>query len=84
LSLNGLLLFAVFLIMYQMKVKSGSYVIVFLLWYGCVRFVLDFYRVADIHYWGLTPAQFASLTMVVICAYLFLRLHLKNAKVVSR
>ncbi|MFH1142084.1 MAG: prolipoprotein diacylglyceryl transferase [Candidatus Uhrbacteria bacterium] len=81
LSLNGLILFLIFLLMYRLKAKPGSYAIVFLLWYGAVRFILDFYRLADLRYWGLTPAQFASLIMVVLGLYLALHWYLKRVKV---
>jgi len=80
LSLNGLILFLIFLLMYRFKAKSGSYAIVFLIWYGAVRFILDFYRIADITYLGLTPAQFASIAMVLTGFYLTLHWYLKRAK----
>tara|TARA_Y100000031_G_C8153935_1_gene353675 strand:+ start:120 stop:887 length:768 start_codon:yes stop_codon:yes gene_type:complete len=83
LSINGLILFLFFLLLYRLRVKPGTYAIVFLLWYGLVRFVLDFYRLADIQYLGLTPAQFASLAMITAGLILFLRLHLKRVNLSS-
>ncbi len=71
LSLNGLILFLVFLWMRKKQVGYGAYTIVFLIWYGLVRFLLDFIRatnggIIDVRYFGLTPAQFMSIAMVVL------------------
>ena len=68
LSLNGLILALVFLWMFKRKVKTGSYIVVFLIWYGVVRFFLDFLRatdgsIVDVRYLGLTPAQYFSIAM---------------------
>lgn len=70
LSLNGLVLFLVFLLMARKKVSSGWFLIVFLIWYGIVRFFLDFLRatdgsIVDTRYAALTPAQYLALVMVV-------------------
>ncbi len=67
LSLNGLLLFLVFLLF--PKKSPPFYLILFLIWYGLVRFFLDFLRatdgvIVDTRYWFLTPAQYVSLVMV--------------------
>lgn len=43
---------------------------VFLLWYGAIRFFLDFLRTADSTYWGLTPAQYLSIGMVLAAFFL--------------
>lgn len=69
LSLNGLFLFLVFLWMRRKKRPVGSYLSVFFIWYGIVRFILDFYRatdgvIVDSRYFGMTPAQYFSLLMV--------------------
>lgn len=70
LSLNGLLLFVTFLVLLKRKAKTGTFLAVGLVWYGVVRFGLDFLRatdgvVVDARYFGLTPAQYASIAMVV-------------------
>jgi len=78
LSLNGLVLFFIFMLMYRLRARQGSYAVVFLLWYGTVRFILDFYRAVDMTYIGLTPAQFASLGMIIAGLILFLRLRQKH------
>ncbi len=68
LSINGLLLAFVFLWMFKKKVKTGSYIVVFLIWYGFVRFFLDYLRatdgvIVDVRYGGLTPAQYFAIAM---------------------
>ncbi|MFH1433976.1 MAG: prolipoprotein diacylglyceryl transferase family protein, partial [Candidatus Uhrbacteria bacterium] len=78
LSINGLLLFIAFLIMKKLGVREGTYTAVFLLWYGAVRFVLDFFRategtVADARYLGLTPAQYAAIVMFSLGIYVLVR-----------
>jgi len=71
LSINGLILFLLFLWLARKQVKTGTYLIVFLGWYGVMRFFLDFLRatdgaIVDTRYLGLTPAQYASLVMVAL------------------
>lgn len=77
LSLNGLAMFVAFLFMSRRKVREGSYLVVFLVWYGAVRFLLDFLRaydgaIVDARYLGLTPAQYFSLAMIVFGGCLLL------------
>jgi phosphatidylglycerol---prolipoprotein diacylglyceryl transferase len=50
--------------------------IVFLL-YGPVRFLMDYLRVADVVYWGLTPGQYFSAVMT-LAGIAFLRRGLKR------
>lgn len=71
LSINGLVLFLIFLILLKKKVKQGTFIIVFLLWYGVIRFLLDFLRahdgnMVDTRYYNLTPAQYASILIFVL------------------
>ncbi len=66
LSLNGLVLFLIFLVLRRTHLKKGTYIVAFLLWEGATRFFLDFYRatdgaIVDARYGGLTPAQYVSL-----------------------
>ena len=35
--------------------------------YGVVRFAVDFQRADDLRHFGLTPAQWATLTLVLVC-----------------
>jgi phosphatidylglycerol:prolipoprotein diacylglycerol transferase len=76
LSLNGLVLFLVFLWLLKRKVHPGTFVIIFLVWNGIARFILDFWRadqgaIIDARYWGMTPAQYASVVMVGVGIYLW-------------
>jgi len=76
LSINGLLLFIAFLLMTKQKVKSGVLISTFLIWYGVVRFGLDFLRetngvMADTRYLGLTPAQYFSILMLALGIWWF-------------
>lgn len=41
--------------------RHGSFLLTFIALYMPVRFLLDFLRVSDVHYAGLTPAQWAAL-----------------------
>ncbi|HLD21062.1 MAG TPA: prolipoprotein diacylglyceryl transferase family protein [Patescibacteria group bacterium] len=52
-----------------MGAKTGTYIVVFLIWYGVVRFLMDFLRatngdIVDTRYLSLTPAQYAAIVMV--------------------
>ncbi len=65
LSLNGLAMSLVFLFLAKKRAPVGSYIAIFSIWYGAVRFFLDFYRAADVKYWGLTPAQYMCIVLVL-------------------
>ena len=65
LSINGLVLAVIFIILARKKRPVGTYIAVFTIWYGCVRFFLDFYRIIDVRYGGLTPAQYFSIGLAV-------------------
>jgi phosphatidylglycerol:prolipoprotein diacylglycerol transferase len=64
LVLNGVILFLIFL---YLRVKLTSRYIIFipvyLLWNGLVRFILDFNRILDSRFFGLTAAQWLGLVM---------------------
>lgn len=85
LSLNGLILFLVFLIMLRKRVQNGMFIVVYLVWYGLVRFLLDFFRayeeaIVDTRYLGLTPAQYFSVLMVLVGIMLFIRLRKRHGR----
>lgn len=65
LSINGFILALFFFVMQKKERQTGFYAQVFLIWYGGVRFFLDFYRIVDTRYYSLTPAQYFSLIMLV-------------------
>lgn len=64
LSINGFLMAVVFWLMSRRKLPVGAYLTVFAIWYGAVRLWLDFYRIADARFWGLTPAQYIAVLMI--------------------
>lgn len=63
LSLNALVMALVFLWLARKPRPTGFYLAVFSLWYGAVRFFLDFYRLEDARWLGLTPAQYFCLAL---------------------
>lgn len=78
LSINGLVLFLLFLWLVHRQAKMGTYIVVFLIWYGTVRFFLDFLRatngaIVDIRYFSLTPAQYLAIVMVIGGVWLYLK-----------
>lgn len=86
LSINGLVLFLVFLLIRKYKSEKlfvGFYGVMFFIWYGAVRFWLDFYRaedlpgVSDARYFNLTPAQYLSIVMLVAGIYFLFKLKKK-------
>lgn len=73
LSLNGALLFLVFLWLRHLKPQrfEGAYLSLYMMWTGASRFVLDFLRTTiqdspltgDPHWLGLTPSQYFSVVL---------------------
>lgn len=64
LSINAFLMAIVFLFLARKPRPVGTYIAIFCIWYGVMRFVLDFYRAIDIRYFGLTPAQYLCVLLV--------------------
>lgn len=64
LSLNGFMLAFVFWLMSRRRLPTGAYLAVFMVWYGLVRFGLDFWRLNEVRYGLLTPAQYFCLIFV--------------------
>ncbi len=65
----------VFFLLRKKKHKEGFFASILLVYYGIVRFILDFWRATDIihadaRYAGLTPAQYISIAMVAYGVYL--------------
>lgn len=59
----------VFLLLDRRPRPPGFYVIVFLLLYAPARFGLDFLRLSDARYFGLTPGQYAGLAVFITALY---------------
>lgn len=75
LCLFDFLFFATFLILMRKPRKDGFYLALFMVVYGPVRFLLDFLRVLDTRYFGLTPAQYGSIGLFICGLLLFGRLY---------
>ena len=78
LSLNGLILFGLFLLLARRNAKVGTYVVTFLVWKGIARFLLDFLRatdgpIVDVRYFGFTPAQYVTVLMLALGVWLFFK-----------
>lgn len=73
LSLNGLLMFLVLCSLRNRFKKPGQLFIIFLIWYGLSRFVLDFARLGDPQYFGLFINQWVSLVVLLGSIFLFFR-----------
>lgn len=78
LGIFDFLLFGLFLFLMKKPRKDGFYLVLFMLIYGPVRFLLDFLRASDLiisdtRYFGLTPAQYASIAIFTGGIYLFLK-----------
>jgi phosphatidylglycerol:prolipoprotein diacylglycerol transferase len=63
LSINGFVLAMLMLWLSRKPRPVGTYVAVFSMWYGGARFGLDFLRVIDVRYLGLTPGQYFSIAL---------------------
>lgn len=72
-SLYGFTLAIVFFFLARRNAKPPTYLVVFLSTYGVYRFASDFLRVIDTRYFGLTPAQYLSVAMVVVAIWIFTR-----------
>ena len=84
LSLDGLVLFMIFLLVKNRRLLNGSFVVGYLVWYGVSRFLLDFLRatdgaIVDARYLGLTPAQYVAVGLFLVGIYGARRLF-NNAK----
>lgn len=74
LALNGLVLAAVFAVL-KKKDYKGSYSGFFLIWYGIIRFLLDFWRVNEVVFLGLKPGQYFALAFIIAGIIITKRFH---------
>jgi prolipoprotein diacylglyceryltransferase len=58
----------------------GFFLIAFPLLYVPVRFFLDFLRIGDARYLGLTPAQYAGIAVFLAAVYFPVRLARRKEK----
>lgn len=65
-SLAAFVMAGVFLWLSRKPRPTGMYLAIFCLWYGLLRFGLDFLRINDVRYFGLTPAQYLSVLLICL------------------
>jgi prolipoprotein diacylglyceryltransferase len=63
-----------FLLLDRKPRPPGFFLIAFPLLYVPARFFLDFLRIGDVRYHGLTPAQYAGMAVFLAAVYLMLRI----------
>lgn len=87
LSINGFVMALVFWILWKRNPnrKKGFFTIIFLAWYGVMRFVLDFFRAYDLpnsdaRIAGLTWAQYIAVVMVAGAVVLWYGVYRKEPK----
>jgi len=73
LSLIGFLTGGLFLWLNRRQRKPGFWFGAYMLIEGIVRFSLDFLRIVDVRYFGLTPAQYLSIPLIMIGFFLLRR-----------
>ncbi len=77
LEILGLLPLAIlFIISWKKKKPAGWYTSWLLIYYGALRFILDFFRATDIaqadaRYLGLTPAQYFAILLFIVGVRMF-------------
>lgn len=77
LEIIGLLPLAILFFLFRKRIqKEGWFTAILLGYYGFLRFVLDFWRATDIpgadqRYLGLTPAQYASIVIIVLAVVIY-------------
>jgi phosphatidylglycerol:prolipoprotein diacylglycerol transferase len=69
-----------FLVLDRKSRPPGFFLIAFLLLYVPVRFFLDFLRIGDARYLGLTPAQYAGIAIFLVAVYFPVRLARRKEK----
>jgi prolipoprotein diacylglyceryltransferase len=52
---------------------AGFFLIAFPLLYVPARFLLDFLRIGDVRYFGLTPGQYAGIAVFLASVFLMIR-----------
>jgi len=74
LEIIGLLPLAVWaFISRHKKLADGQMTAVIFVYYGILRFILDFFRAIDSRYLGLTPGQYFAMVMVVLGLVLLIK-----------
>jgi phosphatidylglycerol:prolipoprotein diacylglycerol transferase len=69
-----------FLVLDRKPRPPGFFLIAFPLLYVPARFLLDFLRIGDVRYHGLTPAQYAGIAIFLAAVYFPVRIARRKAK----
>ncbi len=77
LSLQAGVLALIFLWISRKPRPEGAYIAGFCVWYGVMRFFLDYLRLIDVRYWGLTPGQYLSLALIGVGLWQFSKIRNK-------
>ncbi len=64
----AIVLVPAFLLLDRRPHRPGFFVAALILFYAPVRFALDFLRVSDARYFGLTPAQYSAVLALILLA----------------
>jgi phosphatidylglycerol:prolipoprotein diacylglycerol transferase len=72
LALLGIAIGTAFALLGRKKQKPGYFLALFLVLYGTARFLLDFLRVADARWVGLTPTQWLMAAFIGVGAWMLL------------
>lgn len=67
---SALVIAPVFLWLDRKPRKPGFFLVTFFVLYAPVRFALDFLRIADVHYFGLTGGQYAAVAVFAFALFL--------------
>lgn len=78
LSLIGFATGGLFLLLNRKQRNSGFWFGTYMLIEGIVRFGLDFLRVNDTRYFGLTPTQYLAVPLALLGLWFIRRAHLKH------
>jgi phosphatidylglycerol---prolipoprotein diacylglyceryl transferase len=72
---------AVFAVLGRNHRPAGFFAGLLALLYAPVRFGLDFLRIVDVRYFGLTPAQFGAIGLAIVGAVILARVAIKEQQV---
>jgi phosphatidylglycerol:prolipoprotein diacylglycerol transferase len=64
---------AICVVLWRRRLVTGTYAVIVSLAYAPARFALDFLRIADVRYVGLTPAQWMSIGLFLFALLLLRR-----------
>ncbi len=79
-SILGLVMAIVFILLARKPRPVGTYLGLFAVMYSLVRFFLDFLRIADATYFGLTPAQYLCILLFGFGVWKLWSVHRKVAE----